>query len=552
MVKSSYLFLSFIFFILVGCATSMKDIINDYRGAFLAGEYEKASKLLEKTKIHESRRDILLWHMEKGTLSLGEGKEDEAINHFQTALDIIDNLYTTKVSNVLSSYLLNDRYADFQGANYERSYVHYFLSKSYYSRYLKNGLKLDLQGARATILAWDTYFTNYQRSTSSRSLYSTDLMLKVFGGEVHEASQIRSDLQIALQLYKDALDILNSQGGIFSIFNEKNTEYIKSFEANKKRPSQDLYVKTKAFEELQDFLHYKILSLTKSIRGGEFKNLVKTLKAKKEIVTRASKGPGNVSLVLEEGLIPQKVGKPFNFGLKGAMDAVDDDKAKKFIATVGAEFVTAFAMNKLKLTPTAAGGAGSFIFAHEVTKYSVKEAAIAFELPIIEEVTPVERLYMFILNDQGKIVEQGPMPVVTENGDLARVVLEEDVVSRFVATGTRVAVKHIVAIVGAMQVYQTMKKSSGEGGEFLATTAAVASYTAMATGISALEEADVRHWTTLPQAFRMEELKLPPGNYQLGVARYIEGKAPQSPSKILGQFQVNDNRKQIFHFKLTL
>lgn len=529
----------------------MKDIINDYRSAYLAGEYGKASKLLKETKIHESRRDVLLWHMEKGTLSLSEGLEDEAITHFQTALDIIDNFYTTKVSSVLASYLFNDRYADFQGANYERSYVHYFLAKSYYARYLKTGTKLDLQGARATILAWDTYFTNYQRSTSSKSLYSTDLMLKVFGGQIHEASQIRSDLQIALQLYKDALDILNSQGGIFSIFNEKNAEYIKDFEKNKKRPSPELYVKTKAFDEFQDFLHYKVLSLTKSIRGGDFNNQVKALKAKPEIIKRASKGTGNVSLVLEEGLIPQKIGKRFNFGLKGAMDAVDDDKAKKFIATVGVEFVTAFAMNKLKLTPSATESAGSFIFAHEVTKYSVKEAAIAFELPMVEEVKPVERLHMFVLNDQGKVVEQGPMPVITENGDLAKVVLEEDIVSRFVTTGTRVAVKHIVAIVGAIQVYQTMKKSSGEGGEFLATTAAVASYTAMATGISALEEADIRHWTTLPQAFRMEELTLPSGNYQLGVARYQDGKAPESPSKILGQFQVTNKNKQIFHFKLT-
>ena len=70
-------------------------------------------------------------------------------------------------------------------------------------------------------------------------------------------------------------------------------------------------------------------------------------------------------------------------------------------------------------------------------------------------------------------------------------------------------------------------------GEFLATTAAVASYAAMAKGISALEEADIRHWTTLPQAFRMEELRLPPGNYQLGVARYVEDKTPENPSKIL-------------------
>lgn len=530
----------------------MKDIIQDYRSAYLAGEYQKASKLLEKTKIQESRRDALLWHMEKGTLSLGEGKEDEAITHFQTGLDIIDTFYTTRVSKAAVNFILNDRYADFQGANYERSYVHYFLAKAYYSRYLKTGARLDLQGARATILAWDTYFTDYQRSASTRSLYSSDLMLKVFGGEVHEASQIRNDLQIALQLYKDALGILNSQGGIFSIFNTKSAEYIKDFEKHKKRPSSDLYVKTKAFEDLQDFLHYKILSLTKSLRAGDFNNQIKTLNPKKEIITRASKGSGNVSLVVEEGLIPQKVGKRFDFGLKGAMNAVDDDKAKKFIATVGVEFVTAFAMNKLKLTPGAASGAGSFIFAHEVTKYSVTEAAISFELPIIEEVTSVERLYMFVLDEQGKVVNQGPMPVVTENGDLAKIVLEEDVVSRFVATGTRVAVKHIVAIVGAIKVYQTMKKTYGEGGEFLATTAAVASYAAMAKGISALEEADIRHWTTLPQAFRMEELRLPPGNYQLGVARYVEDKTPENPSKILGQFQVKDSEKQIFHFKLSL
>lgn len=524
--------------------------MKEYRDAYANQDYEKAAKILDGSVLKEDKKSVLLWHMEKGSLTLAQGNEDESVTHFQAALDLIDQLYTTKLGSKTASFLINDASDVFYGANYERSYAHYFLARSLYSRYLKKGNKLDLQGARATILAWDTYFTDLQRSATSKTLYSTDLMLKVFGGQIHEVSEIRHDKQIALQLYKDALGILNSQGGIFSLFNKSSVDYIKTYE-KEGRPSEKLYVATPAREDLKDFLHFKILSLTKEIRGNEFDQQVKSLKPRPEISKKASNGPGNVVLVFEEGLIPQKVGKPFNFGIKGAMNAVDNPGAKTFIATVGTEFVTAFAMNKLGMIPQRTANAGSFIFAHDVTKLAVTEAAVEFELPMIENVPLVQRLELFVLNDKGVVIERGPLPVVSENGDIARVVLEEDVVARYTKTGTRVAVKHLIAVVAAMKVYKSFQQANGQGGDFLAKTAAMATYVGAAKGIAALEKADTRHWTTLPQALRMTELQLKPGTYQIAIGTYSGEKAPDAPAKILGSIQVKDSGKSIFNFRFN-
>lgn len=524
----------------------MKDQMKEYRNAFKAQDFEAASKLLEKSELKKDKKSVLLWHMEKGTLALAQKDESTAISHFQRSLDLIDELYTTKLSSKAASLFINDASDQFYGASYERSYAHYYLAKAYYGRYLKTKAKLDLQGARGTILAWDTYFTDLQRSASSKTLYNTDLMLKVFGGEIHEVSEIRNDLQIALQLYKDALKILEVQGGIFTLFNQKSLDYIKSYKSDGEIPKGNLYVSTPAQHDLRDFLHYKILSLTKEIRGSDYALQVKALKPSDAVTKKIAQGEGNAVIVVEEGFIPQKVGKSFNFGIKGAINAVDNKGAKTFIATVGTEFVTAFAMNKLGMVPKNASGAGSFIFAHDVTRLAVQEAAIEFELPMIEEVPLVQRLEVFILNEKGVIVHHEPFPVVSENGDIARVVLEEDVVARYVKTGTRIAIKHIAAIVAAMKVYKSLDQG-GQGGDFLAKTAAMATYVGASKGIAMYEKADTRHWTTLPQALRMTELKLVPGNYQVAIANYSGEKAPEAPSKVLGSISVNQSGKSIHH-----
>lgn len=522
----------------------------EYRNAYAAGELDKASDLLSKSDLKKDEKSKLLWLMESGTLALAKGDEANAISHFQGALELIDALYTKRLSAKAESFLVNDASDVFYGASYERSYAHYFLAKSYYSRYQKTQDKLDLQGARATILAWDTYFTDLQRSAAPKTIYKTDLMLKVFGGQIHEVSEIRNDKQIALQLYKDALKVLESMGGAFSFFNKKSEDYIKAYEkslADGKTPSGKLYEETPEHDELKNFLHYKILSLTREIRNFDFKNQLKALKPAPEVIQKVDAGKSNVVIILEEGLIPQKVGKPFNFGLKGAVDSVDNKGAKSFIASVGAEMLTTFAMNKLGMAPSKFESGGNFVFAHTATKLAVMEAAIQFELPVIEEVKRPKNFHLVILDEKGGVVKKEFLPMISENGDIAKVVLEEDVVGRYVKTGTRVAVKHLVAIVAAMQVYRSLQKGKSDG-DFLAKTAAMATYIGASKGIAVLEKADTRHWTTLPQAFRMSEFTLPPGKYQVALAPEIETK--NESFKVLGNIEVKESGKTLHTFKL--
>jgi hypothetical protein len=370
-------------------------------------------------------------------------------------------------------------------------------------------------------------------------------MLKVFGGEIHEASEIKGDKQIALQLYKDALQVLDREGGIYGLFNTKNAEYVKDAEerlSEGKAPTDKFYDKTPAYQDLKNLILYKILVMTKEIRGSDFKAQVKALKPSPEILKRVEEGQPNVVLVIEEGLIPAKVPRHFNIGLKGAAEQVKDPKARAAIMRVGSAIIAEFAMNKLGMVPTEGTSPGTFLFGYEATKLAAQEAAIEFELPMIENVPPVQRMELFVLDDKGVVVKRGPLPVVSENGDIARVVLEEDVVARYVRTGTRVAVKHILAIIAAYGVYQKLKSRSED---FFAKTAAMATYIGASKGIAAMERADTRHWTTLPQAIRMTTLKLRPGNYKAAIGLYSGTKAPDAPAKILGDFVVKQSGKSV-------
>lgn len=539
--------------ILGACASKMKEKMNDYREAYGRGDYSKAQSIFNSLGLKKDKKNALLFNIEQGALYLAMGDEDNAITHFQTSLDLIDALYTTKLSSKTASFLINDATDVFYGASYERSYVHYFLSKAYYQRYLKKKQKLDLQAARATILAWDSYFSDVQRSSGAKTIYKTDLMLKLFGGQVHEVSEIANDKQIALQLYKDSLRILESLGGVYGVFNSKSTEYVGAYEKavkEDKAPSDKLYVKTAAYQDLKNFIHYKILSLTKEIRAGDFATLSKFLGANAETLKKVNEGRGNLVIVLEEGLIPNKVGKTFNFGIKSAVAATGQD-SKGVIAKVGVEFITTFAMDKLGMAPTKTADAGNFMFAHSMTKLAVEEAAIEFELPMIENVPLVQRLEVFVLDNKGAIKAHAPLPVVSENGDIARVVLEEDVVARYTKTGMRIATKHITAILAAVGVYMALKGKDDSSGDFLAKTAAMGTYIGSSKGIAALEKADTRQWATLPQALRMMEFKLPPGEYEIALGLYSGNKAPTGGGHALGKVLVEQSGKTIQLFKFN-
>lgn len=538
--KKSFLIIT-VLLVLVACASGLKEQMLDYRKSLEARDFSKAENILEKSVLKTDVQSKLLWHLEKGSINLVQKNFDEAIRHFQTSLDLIDEFYTKRISIILVSALLDDERDNFEGAGYERSLAHYYLARSYYERYLVTKNRNDLFSARAAILAWDSYFQEVARA-GVKTIYRSDLLSKVFGAQIHEQIATRNDMQIALQLYKDALKMAENIGGIYQYFNTDYQEFIKSLESGKGKKN---FSKTQGFNDLEDFLKYKILSLTYEVRRYEFDKLVKELKADKDIVNRAKKAP-NVSIILEEGFIAKKVGKKFNFGLQGVIDKVDDPKTKDAIKKHGAPMIGAFAMNILGLTPKNTNTAGSVIFAHQMTTLAVTQMAIQFEVAMMEETSPLARLGLYVLDEKGKVVEIKPLALITQTSDLAKTILEEEALFQYTRRGTRVALKHLTAIAASYVLYNQLKTPEND---FIARSVALGSYVASAKLISRLEEADTRQWISLPEGIRLQEFHLRPGKYLLGLGIYDGKKWSESPSKTLGEIEVSED-KELFTFRL--
>jgi hypothetical protein len=75
--------------------------------------------------------------------------------------------------------------------------------------------------------------------------------------------------------------------------------------------------------------------------------------------------------------------------------------------------------------------------------------------------------------------------------------------------------KHLTAIVASYGTYKLLAKEDDATSKFLARNAAVIQYLAASRGFAASERADTRHWSSLPQAVRLIDLQLPPGEYSL-------------------------------------
>jgi hypothetical protein len=330
--------------------------------------------------------------------------------------------------------------------------------------------------------------SNLKNDNWGQNVYKNDLLAKIYGAFVHESMNVSSDDQIALQLYKDAKELLSKNFNIYPTFNQKAHDFEAEFKNFVNHPeinvSQFIEPTTRS-KELDQFLDQKIKSLSKKEKKPNFK------------------------FVLQEGLIAQKVPFKVSIGLKGAMEASDDPKTKNSIATIGSTVLAVFAADKLGLMNSDSTFGQNYL-GLKVAELAVHEAGIDFEIPKVEAKPVTQNFKLIIKNDKKVVVLDKPLVLVSPLSDIAYEAVKEEAVARVTKTGFRVAAKHVAAIAGAYATYRMM---GGEEKDFFAKTAAIASYLAASKLIAASEKADTRFWSTLPHTIRVIEGDLPPGHY---------------------------------------
>jgi hypothetical protein len=535
MVKS----LSFVLiFILVSCSGTGTKERHQFRELVRVGDYEQALDYLESIYSVDDEKNKLLYLMERGLIEFRRGQFYNATFFLQKAVEVHDQLSYTSIKDGISKTLVNETKSKYVGEVFEGGLLHFFKAYSYFQIYINKNikafdgdkflparekknisltdLKTYLQKARAEIVAWNSYLEKVKHNRLGKSVFKQDMLQHIFGGFIHEQMNTSFDRQTALLLYKKALDVLHKNYNSYSIYNLKNKKFVKDFSKlpsiSKSVIDKKYVVKTKEHKSLEDFLLFKILSLSKASGNRTFKNAISKYRPSQKIINSSLKTVrSNVLFIDMDGLIGKKYPKPEFYSLERALGGQSDSKSKRAVARFGSTALMLFATHKLGLMPPP--NTYSPVGAEMGIRLGLaagRGAAISFDVPKMQSI-PLPKSPMS-LQIKGKKSLTIPFPISAPVTEIAEQAVRESAMNRAVRQGARLAWKHLTAIATCIATYQAMKKNNKE---FVAKQAAVFQYFALVGLIKETEKADTRYWSTLPNLIRIGHMELPSGNYEV-------------------------------------
>ncbi len=116
--------------ILAGCATYGQDVRG---GLTLAqnGQYTQAASALEKA-LDPKGDDRLLYYTELGVVYHLAGDYEKSNKLLQTAERIAEDLYTKRISDMLTTAMTNPRQGVYRAADFERVFINYYKALNYF------------------------------------------------------------------------------------------------------------------------------------------------------------------------------------------------------------------------------------------------------------------------------------------------------------------------------------------------------------------------------------------------------------------------------------
>lgn len=507
---------------LISCASLKKnrDAQNQLKNLTSNGQYSKAIELVKGDDFFPEERSALLKKLELATLYYLDGKLFQALKTFDQAKELSDKLYTESLSKALTAAITNANQDNYYGEKYERSLLRFYLALVHYGIYeqgryeaysifekLDNGkLKekkvpqkdLSLQerrqhlfSARAMILEWDSLLSNYKETYSGKNIYKIDLMAKVFGAFIHEQIGTRSDLNIAKQLYRDAKIVLFKYYNLYPTYNGKYKSFAKDYEKlpklSKNKIKKDYIVETQFAKDLHEFIDKRLKNLKK-------------------------KNKDNVKIILKDGFVAKKTAREIDFPLP-----------------------------MLRLGYVSGRETDLFVFTLEMLAISRgTKPSISFELPGIEDKKVSYEYFAVVKDKAGKEIKREKVYLINPVSDIAWQNLDVKSSSFKKKIGTRVALKHVAAILAAYKIYKSRPDGFGK-------LAAGLSYAAANKAIAASEKVDLRQWTTLPHNMRIASLYLPKGEYTVE----LEAKTAQK-TIIAWKKKITVDKKKVQYVDVNL
>ena len=128
-----YLFLIIVLAVIsTGCAIGHRTTSKQIRLFASAGKYDEAIQYLQLSPLARDQKSRLLYLVEMGLLHHYRGDYTSSNLAFDEARGLIEELFTTRLSGKVSSFISNDNSDFFYGEKYEASLTYFYLSLNNY------------------------------------------------------------------------------------------------------------------------------------------------------------------------------------------------------------------------------------------------------------------------------------------------------------------------------------------------------------------------------------------------------------------------------------
>lgn len=461
-------------------STSYRTMQTKLKNDIVNKNYDSAVLLVNNKKFIPEDRSILLNKLEKGTTFYLKGDYFQAIQYFTEAQKISDDLYTVSISKKIAS-VLNANLDNYYGEIYERSLIRFYESLIHYNlykvgkyeSYIKNEDGTDilvpekiltnserrnhLMASRSVIREWDSMLKSYYDKLAGKATYRIDIMAKLWGALIYEESERNEDKQIALQLYKDAKQVLFRYYNNYPTFNKKSSEFAKNFQ---KLPNLT-----------QDYVEKNFVESTEY-----YNDLLKYIDRKISNLSQDNKD--NLIIVLKENFVSPKLAKTITLPIPAMYFNLGETEFYNFVALLGIASKEGLPIMK-------------------------------FEVPYVNEQKIKNKIFARIYKNDTKITE---FPILLSNpiSDIAYKVFKDEEAILSVDILASASVKYSTALLTAYNLYKQKQDSYGR-------LAAIISYKASEKLIENSLKADTRFWSTLASEVRVGSTKLKNGSYKLAI-----------------------------------
>lgn len=221
------------------------------------GDMQTAYALTEDDDFYKDDASLLVRYLELGSYHYLNGEYFQALQNFDAAHGLSKQLYTKSVSKAAAAQIAGDGVIPYAGEKYELSLLRFYLSVTNYRLYRqgfyeayaaeKDGVKQaverkelsesekrrHLSAARAALLDWNVMLTAFTVESNNKNDFHQDMLAKTWGGEFHDIYGSNGDRQIARQLYKDAVNLLESDYADMPSLQDENGEKLKEYAREK-------------------------------------------------------------------------------------------------------------------------------------------------------------------------------------------------------------------------------------------------------------------------------------------------------------------------------